>query len=68
MTAISAVFHGYKPIPTRKAFQIILEVPEENTAEVFATLGIPNSSSAIWVGVARMHKPEEEIPNVENIE
>jgi hypothetical protein len=59
MTAISAVFHAYKPIPTRKAFQIILEVPEENTAQVFASLGIPNSSTDIWVGVARLEKEPE---------
>lgn len=59
MSAISAVFHAYKPIPTRKAFQIILEVPEEHTAKVFETLGIPNSSSDIWVGVARLEKQPE---------
>lgn len=60
MTAIGAVFHGYKRIPTRKAFQIILEVPEENTAHVFDTLGIPNSSLDIWVAVARLEKEPEQ--------
>lgn len=59
MTAISAIFHAYKPIPTRKAFQIILEVPEEQTAQVFAALGIPNSSTDIWVGMARLEKQPE---------
>lgn len=63
MAAISAVFHGYKHIPTRKAFQITLEVPEERTAEIFATLGIPNSSTDIWVGVARLEKEPEVTSN-----
>lgn len=59
MSAIKAVYHGYKPIPTRKAFQIILEVPEEAQAEVFATLGYPISGQDIWVAVARLQVPEE---------
>lgn len=64
MTAISAVFHAYKHIPTRKTFQIILEIPEEKTAEVFSILGIPSSSSDIWVGVARLEKEPDSTQQV----
>ncbi len=54
MTAISAVFVNHKRIASRKAFQIILEVPEEEQKKVFDVLGYPNSSKSIWVGVARL--------------
>ncbi len=57
---INAIFHTFKPIPTRKAFQITLEVPEENIAQVFDQLGIPNSSTDLWVKVERYEdKPQE---------
>lgn len=56
MSAIKAVFVNHKRIETRKAFQIILEVPEEQQKEVFDTLGYPNSSNSIWVAVARLDK------------
>lgn len=58
MNAIKAVFANHKRVETRKAFQIILEVPEEQQKEVFDTLGYPNSSKSIWVGIARL---EEEV-------
>lgn len=51
---IKAVFVNHKRIETRKAFQIILEVPEENQRQVFDALGYPNSSKSIWVAVARL--------------
>lgn len=54
MSAIQAVFANHKRIASRKVFQIILEVPEENTKRVFDVLGYPNSSESIWVGVARL--------------
>ncbi len=55
MTAIKAVFVNHKRIASRKAFQIILEVPEEEQREVFNVLGYPNSSESIWMGVARLN-------------
>lgn len=54
MNAIKAVFVNHKRIPTRKAMQLILEVPEEQQKEVFDVLGYPNSSMCIWVAVARL--------------
>lgn len=59
MTAIAAEFVSYKHIITRKAFQIVLEVPEERQSEVFAVLGYPNSSQSLQCAVARI-KPSEE--------
>jgi hypothetical protein len=67
MDAIKAVFANHKRIPTRKAFQIILEVPEEQQKEVFDVLGYPNSSSTIWVGVARLAIEEEKPPFLHNV-
>lgn len=61
MSAIKAVFVNHKRIPTRKAMQIILEVPEEQQKEVFDVLGYPNSSGSIWVGVARLQENEEQV-------
>lgn len=51
---IKAVFVNHKRIETRKAFQIILETPEEMQKEVFDALGYPNSSKSIWVAVVRL--------------
>lgn len=58
MTAIKAEFANFKRIASRKVCQIILEVPEEHTKQVFDILGYPNSSESIWVGVARLQEPE----------
>lgn len=58
--AIQAVFVNHRRIPTRKAFQIILEVPEEMQSQVFDALGYPNSSMSIWVAVARLIQPKQE--------
>jgi len=65
MSAIEAIFHSYKHIPTRKAFQITLEVPEERTAEVFSILGYPTSDSSLYVAVTRLYAPENRIINEE---
>jgi hypothetical protein len=60
MSAIKAVFVNHKRLPSRKAFQIILEVPEEQQKQVFDVLGYPNSDTSIWVGVARLQEQEDE--------
>ncbi len=59
MNAISAVFVNHKRLPSRKAFQLILEVPEEQQKHVFDVLGYPNSSSSLWVGVAPLKEQED---------
>lgn len=60
MNAILAEFANFKRIPSRKVCQIILEAPEENMRQIFDTLGYPNSSDSIWVGVARLQEPEDD--------
>ena len=60
--AISAVFHSCKHIPTRKAFQIILEIAEERAAEAFAVLGSPSQDGGTWVAVAKLnYQPEKQV-------
>jgi hypothetical protein len=54
VSAIQAELVNYKRIPSRKAFQIILEVPEENQKLVHDVLGYPTSGESLWVGVARI--------------
>lgn len=52
--AIKGTFSDYKLIKTRKVIQIIVEVPVEQQAQVFAALGYPMPDSETWVGVARL--------------
>lgn len=56
---IRATFETYKHVPTRKALQIILEVPAEGQAEVFRALGYPDPQNSVWVAVARLVSPAE---------
>ena len=56
MTAIDAEFVNYKHIPTRKAFQIVLEVNEERQREVFECLGYPITGQSMRVAVTRLHE------------
>lgn len=58
--AIRAEFVNYKRIPSRKALQIILEVPEEHQRLVHEALGYPCTSESVWVGVARIQPTTEE--------
>jgi hypothetical protein len=61
-TAISAVYCNTKRVASRKAYQLVFEVPEENQALVHQVLGYPNSSESIWVAIARLNvNPEPEV-------
>lgn len=51
---IRATFETYKHVPTRKALQIILEVPAEGQEAVFKALGFPDPQNSVWVAVARL--------------
>lgn len=62
MTAIQAELVNYKRIPSRKAFQIILEVPEEHQRLVHDALGYPISGESLWVGLVRI-TPKKESSN-----
>ncbi len=61
MSAIEFEFVTYKHVPTRKAFQITLEIQEEAQAEVFETLGYPTSGESLYVAVARLKSPESRV-------
>lgn len=52
---VQAVYHDYKRVPSRKAFQMIVEVPIEQAQEVHKAFGEPNPDGAIWVAVALLN-------------
>lgn len=54
MQPIKAQLEDYKRIKTRGAFQIILEVPEEEAQRVTSALGWPMMGNSIWVCVVRL--------------
>ena len=53
--ALRATFSDYRTVKTRKVLQLILEVPLEQQADVFAALGYPVPDSDIWVAIARLN-------------
>lgn len=67
MSAISAVFVNTKRIASRKAYQIILEVPEEKQDEVHKILGWPKSDESVWVGIARLVEEPTKPPYLHNV-
>lgn len=56
---LQADFTSYKPVPSRKVLQILLEVPLETQAATFATLGYPTPGESTWVAVARLQSAPE---------
>jgi len=51
---IRAEFVDFKNIKTRNTFQLIFEVPAEQTQDVLTKLGHPNNHESTWVGIARL--------------
>lgn len=58
MSAIKAEYINFKNVLSRKAFQIILEVPAEAAPEVLKTLGMPTAHESKWVGVALLKEEQ----------
>jgi hypothetical protein len=52
--AITGDFATYRHVQGRKVVQLVIEVPAELAASVFATLGHPGSGEAIPVAIARL--------------
>jgi hypothetical protein len=53
MTAIQAAFVKLIQVPTRSAYQLVMEVPEEAIDHVLAVLGgAPKTGKDQWVGIA----------------
>lgn len=55
---IEAVYHDYKRVPSRKAFQIICEIPIEKAPLVHKMLGEPNPDGSTWVAIAMLDPGE----------
>ncbi len=61
MTAIQADYRTHKHIPSRKCYQLIMEVAEENFPEICRVLGYPQTGENTFVGIARIKNPPAEI-------
>lgn len=57
--AISGDFATYRHVQGRKVLQLVIEVPAESAASVFAALGTPGAGEGIPVALARLAKPSE---------
>jgi hypothetical protein len=56
MTAIQAAFVKLIQVPTRSAYQLVMEVPEEAIDHVLAVLGgAPKTGQSQWVGIAPLN-------------
>ncbi len=64
MTAFSAVYTNFKPVPSRKVVSITLEAPIEHGDEIIKLLGMPNPDESKWVGVARLNEAVRTVPTV----
>ncbi len=56
---IRADFADFRRVKTRKVFQLIFEVPEEQTEQVLGILGAPVSEKSIWCAIALLREPAE---------
>lgn len=57
--AIAATLLSYKTVPTRKVFQMVLELPIEKAADAIKLFGTPDSDGATWLAVARLIGPDK---------
>lgn len=55
MSAIQADYRTNKHIPSRKCYQLILEVPEEDFPNVCNVLGYPKTGENVYVGMALLN-------------
>jgi len=56
MSAIQADYRTQKHIPSRKCYQLIMEVAEEDYPEVCRVLGYPKTGENTFVGIALLDK------------
>ena len=52
MSAIQSDYRTFKHIPSRKCYQLIMEIPEEEFANVCQVLGYPRTGENTYVGIA----------------
>lgn len=58
MSGIRAEYVNFKNVMSREVFQIILEVPANETEQVFKILGRPTAHESKYVAVALLGEPE----------
>ena len=52
--ALAATLLSYKTVPTRKVFQMTLELPIEQASQAIALFGRADPDGATWLAVARL--------------
>lgn len=60
--AILATYSDWRPVKSRKALQLVFEVPLERQEEVLRILGAPLPDREQWVGIALVNKAAAEAP------
>lgn len=53
--AIACTMLSYKTVPTRKVFQIVVEMPIEHAGKAIALFGAPDPDGATWLAMARLN-------------
>ena len=56
MSAIQSDYRTFKHIPSLKCYQLIMEIPEEEFANVCNVLGYPKTGENTYVGIALLNK------------
>lgn len=58
--AFGAEYVDLKVIKTRRAIQIVFEIPLEAADHAYKVLGgMPDNEKSVWFGIARMNKAAE---------
>lgn len=63
MSAIQSDYRTFKHIPSRKCYQLIMEVPEEEFANVCNVLGYPRTGENTFVGIALLNHTDIHTPS-----
>lgn len=54
-----AEYVGWQLVKTRRAVQIVFEIPLENAGHAYQALGgMPDNEKSVWFAIAKMKKPE----------
>ncbi len=57
--AFGAEYVDWKVIKTRRAVQIVFEIPLEAAGNAIECLGgMPDNDKSVWFGIAKMDKPK----------
>lgn len=57
--AFGAEYVGWQLVKTRRAVQIVFEVPLEAADHAYQIMGgMPDNDKSVWFAIAKMQKPE----------